>query len=96
MTCKDVRFSAHAIQQMYQRNIANLEVLIVLESGDVVEDYPEDKPYPSKLLLGYVEQRALHVVAAKDEQSGRCFVITAYEPDPQRWTADFRTRRVKQ
>lgn len=95
MECREIRFSAHAIRQMHEREIATNDVLSVLEEGEVIEDYPNDNPFPSRLLLGYAEGRPLHVVVAKDAESGKCFVVTAYEPDPERWTPDFRKRRTK-
>jgi hypothetical protein len=33
------------------------------------------------------------VVIAKDEENGRCIIITAYEPENTIWDADFRTKK---
>jgi hypothetical protein len=35
----------------------------------------------------------LHVVAADDEVRGETIVITTYEPDPNEWEADLKTRK---
>lgn len=35
----------------------------------------------------------LHVVAADDQEHDETIVITAYEPDPNEWEADFKTRK---
>ncbi len=59
----------------------------------VVEDYPDDKPYPSRLLLGWREGRPLHVVVAENAPGNEWIVITVYEPDPARWEADFTRRK---
>ena len=37
--------------------------------------------------------RNLHVVAAGDPPSDETIVITTYEPDPEEWEPDLKTRR---
>jgi hypothetical protein len=65
----------------------------IFEMGTVIEEYLEDKPFPSKLYLGTLNQRALHIVVAIEGQTAH--VITAYEPDPNLWEPDLKTRRTK-
>lgn len=65
------------------------------QDGEVIEQYPDDQPYPSVLLLHFEEGRALHVVAGVDEANSTCYIVTAYWPAPQLWNADFKTRRKK-
>lgn len=65
----------------------------VIETGDVVAAYPDDQPFPSYLMLGWSGERPLHVVVAVDATASRCYVVTAYPPDPALWHADFKTRR---
>jgi Domain of unknown function (DUF4258) len=45
-------FRVHAIQRMYQRSISEEEVRIVIKTGETIEDYSDDFPYPSRLVLG--------------------------------------------
>jgi hypothetical protein len=59
----------------------------------VLNDYPDDKPCPSALFLGWAKGEPFHVVAAYDFQSGYCFVITAYRPDLEHFESDYKTRR---
>jgi hypothetical protein len=87
-------FRVHAIQRMYQRNINELEVRHVIAAGEIVEDYPDDTPYPSRLLLGWHDKRPLHVVVADNRDDKENIVITAYEPDPTEWEADFKRRKT--
>jgi hypothetical protein len=47
-----VVFRVHAIQRMYQRSISEEEVRIVIKTGETIEDYSDDFPYPSRLVLG--------------------------------------------
>ena len=62
-------------------------------SGEVIEDYPDDKYGPSCLIYGVNrEGRILHVQCSIDP----VWVITAYDPtlNPDEWEADFK-RRIK-
>lgn len=93
MDCKILKFSRHALERMFERGISEPEVEEIVRNGEVVEEYPEDAPYPSRLLLGDFGGRPLHVVAANDPGSGLCVVITAYVPDETQWGEDFKTRR---
>jgi len=68
-------------------------VLAVVAHGETVAAYADDKPHPSRLLLGFVDGKPLHVVVAFDESVGICIVVTAYEPASEQWGVDFRTRK---
>lgn len=56
-----IEWRKHALQMMAERNISQGQVIEVLLEGEQVEDYPEDKPYPSSLFLGWIENRPLQV-----------------------------------
>ena len=86
MKCERVVFSGHAIQRMFQRSPGRDEVVAVVSSGEIVADYPDDSPYPSRLLLGFVDSRPVHVVVACEAETGMCIVVTAYEPQPEQVT----------
>ena len=85
-------FRAHAIQRMAQRRISMNEVRHILGHGEVIEDYPTDTPYPSRLILGHVSNRPLHVVAAYNAVEDETIVITTYEPGPTLWDGSFKKR----
>lgn len=86
-------FRPHAIQRMFERRISQPQVRHVLETGEVIEDYPEDQPYPSRLVLGWHESRPIHVVAARNDEENETIVITVYEPGPDKWEPDFKRRK---
>ena len=94
MQNKRVIFRVHALQRMFQRRISVEEVRNVLETEEVVEDYPNDTPYPSRLILGWYGSRPIHVVAAHNQLDNVMIVITVYEPDPDQWKADFKRRKT--
>jgi hypothetical protein len=78
---------------MMERGISRDSVKRILLDGELIEDYADDKPFPSALFFGMLEEKPLHAVAALDEGSGTCFIITAYHPDEEHFGPDFRTRR---
>ena len=86
-------YRVHAIQRMFERQSGEAEVVHVVKAGVEIESYPNDTPYPSRLLLGFSHGEALHVVAAYNAPADETIIITAYRPDPARWSPDFRTRR---
>ncbi len=93
MEYKEIEFSSHAVMRMFERQIGENEVEAVIVNGEVIREYPDDKPYPSVLLLGWVNQRPIHVVVGKDTETQKIYVITIYEPDATRWQSGFRERR---
>ena len=95
MECEQIVFTGHAVRRMFLRAIGRADVLEVLRSGEVIGDYPDDKPFPIRLLLGLVRGRALHVVVAVEADPRRCYIVTVYEPDADRWDAGFRRRRSR-
>jgi len=93
MKCNSFTFSGHAIVRMFDRGLNNSDVITAIRSGEVIYDYPDDEPYPSKLLLAMVKGNPVHVVVARDKKDYACYVVTAYFPSPERWHSDFKTRR---
>ena len=57
MKYRRVVFRAHAIQRMFERKITELEVREALMAGETIESYPDDKPLPSRLVLGTAQKR---------------------------------------
>lgn len=92
MDCSDFIFSSHALNAMIVRNIPADNVIEVIERGEIIAEYQNDKPYPSKLLLNFIQGRAIHVVVAQNNRSKQCIVITCYFPDPALWNEDFKIK----
>jgi hypothetical protein len=88
-----VTYRVHAVTRMFERGITEEEVHRVLAGGEEIATYPEDQPYPSRLLLGRRGDRPLHVVCAYNARDDEQIVITVYEPDPALWADGFRRRR---
>lgn len=88
---KRILFTVHAIQQMshVDRLITREEVEFVIETGELLEDYPDD-PRGHSCLIGGRLSRPIHVVCAPKAQY--LAIITAYPPDPDQWADDFSRR----
>ncbi len=87
-----VKWSAHCLKRMHERDISIDDVGSCIMSGEIIEDYPNDFPYPSCLIFGYsIIKRILHTVAASDEKI--LYIITACYPDTKKFMEDLRTRR---
>lgn len=86
-------FSKHAVDQSILRQIQVQEVRETIANGQVIENYPNDKYGPSCLIRGTTQnQRVLHIQCSYPSRP-LLKIITLYEPDPQRWNADFTQRR---
>jgi hypothetical protein len=85
-------FRKHALQRMFERTIGVDDVALVLDGGKTIVDYPDDTPYPSRLMPGWPKSRPIHVVAA-DTPAAETVIITVYEPDPALWEAGFERKK---
>ena|ERR1017187_9211318 len=92
---KAVLFKHHAIEQMTSpdRMISQQDVLLVIQNGEVIEDYPNDPRGHSCLLLGTGEGgRTIHVVCSPKQD--HLTIITSYVPEKDLWHEGFRKRRL--
>ena len=91
---KKLLFLPHAVGQMNRpdRMISTEEVRTVINKGQIIEDYPEDKRGHSCLLLGYgFEGRPIHVACSPKYDF--LAIITAYLPSSEEWKNNFRERK---
>ncbi len=85
-------YSAHVVSQMFKRNITEKQIEDILKNGIIIKEYCDDKPYPSFLILGYIESMPLHVVYAVND-FGQNIIIIAYKPDHNLWSSDFTIKK---
>lgn len=78
---------------MGQRGISVKDVEGVLAKHVVVEEYPQETPFPERLLLGWIGSRPLHVLVAEDGTAGNTILVTVYDPDPNEWSEGFTMRK---
>jgi len=48
---------------------------------------------PDCLLLGFIDDNPIHIVAAIDIDMDRIFVVTVYRPDIMRWENDWKRKK---
>ena len=88
----EYRFSDHAVKRMINRSIERTEIEDAVSSGEIIEEYPDDKYSPSCLIYGMSKVgRHLHIQLSLPPT---VVVITAYDPDKTEWV-DYRVRRTK-
>ncbi len=90
--CTSLLYSDHGLKAMITRSIRFNEVEEVITTGEVIKSYLTDKPYPSYLLLKFVNGRPLHVVIAQNDETNECIIVTSYEPDPNIWLPGFKEK----
>ena len=90
-----VRITDHADQEAFADSLSFDEIAHSVMHGEIVENYPDDKPYPSCLIHGDTpEGDPVHSVWAYNEDTAFAVLVTTYRPDPNRWI-EWRTRREK-
>ena len=88
-----VFFTQHFLYRIDERGISLTDIESAVINGEIIEQYPDDSPHPSVLLLGNISCIPLHVVVGLGRNM--VWLITAYYPDLEKWENDFRTRKAE-
>ena len=91
--CENFQYSSHAVKRMLEKQITTFEVQQTAELGEVIQQYEDDKPFPSELILNFIASRPIHVVFAQNKSIKECIIITCYVPSEMIWNNDFKTKR---
>lgn len=84
------RLTVHAATRSKERGITTADMETAILNGEIIKEYPDDKPFPSCLIYGRTSDGSpLHIVCSLAPVSD---IITFYFPDEKMWV-DFRTRR---
>ncbi len=90
-----VRITDHAYEEAQADRISFDEIFFSVFQGEIIEEYPEDRPYPSCLIYGDTFRgEPVHTVWAYNRVNRWAVLITVYRPDPRRWI-DWRKRRPR-
>ncbi len=68
------------------------EVRKAIKNGKVIEEYLDDRPFPSCLLYGMSDEKPIHAVCALPQHVNMLIIVTVYIPDTRRGI-DFERRR---
>lgn len=88
-----IRITDHADEEAVADGVSIEQALKGIGAGEIIEQYPNDYPYPSCLIHSESEG-PLHSVWAYNEMNSWAVLITVYRPDPLRWI-NWRVRRPK-
>ncbi len=87
-----IRLTQHAQQEMVEEDIILDEVLEVINTGHVLENYPEHRRGACCLLNGFTRNgRSIHIVCTVARPL--LIIITVYEPKPPKWVTPTQRRQ---
>jgi hypothetical protein len=90
-----IKITDHADEEAEADDLTFDEIYFFMLDGEIIEQYPDDKPYPSCLINGQTfSGDAVHSVWAFNKNSLWAVLITVYRPDPDRWI-NYRTRKER-
>lgn len=90
-----IRITDHADEEAVDDQLTFDEIYFSVMHGEIIEDYPNDKPYPSCLIMGKsFAGEPIHSVWAYNADNEWVVMITVYRPDPARWI-DWKVRVKK-
>lgn len=89
-----VRITLHAHQEMAEEYVSLDDVLSVLRTAKLIDDYPEHKRGACCLVCGFTEGgRPLHVVCPT--ALSLAIIITVYEPKLPKWATPFERGKAR-
>ena len=91
---RKIKWSMHSLKRMRERKINSADYRNCILTGEIIEQYPDDRPLPSCLISGYsVNNSHLHDVVGSD--NNYIYAITTYYPSLFEWENDYKTRKVR-
>ena len=89
--------TGHALSELNNDNLLVQDVISGVAEAIVVESYPDYHKGPSMLVLQHdSDGKPVHALwgTAKGMEAP-VYLVTAYRPDPTRWSTDFLERKLK-
>ena len=91
---EQIAITEHARRRLVERGISVNDIIRCIDTGEIIKQYEDDKPFPSCLILGAaIDGKYILVVASHDSEW--IYLITAYHPDTGVWESDFKTRKER-
>ena len=87
------RVSQHGDEEMREDGIFLTALLGSIDTAVLIEDYPGAWKGPTVLLLQEFEGKKFHAIWGLSKATpDMASLVTAYVPDPHKWSVDFKTR----
>jgi hypothetical protein len=95
VTKGEILISDHGYDELAADNLFVRKLVSGLNDAELLEDYPDFPKGPCVLVLQKDDNdQPIHVVwGIPKGTTSPAVLITAYRPDPERWTDDFRRRK---
>ena len=91
---KEVLISNHGYEELAEDDIFVIDIIKSVKTARVIEDYPNFGKGPCVLLLQTDrDKKPIHTVwGIPKDKLKPAVLITAYRPDPNKWSEDFMRR----
>jgi hypothetical protein len=83
----------HVFDKIRAVDLTFAEFEALLDTGEVVEELAISGDELKEIVLLLAWSRPLHLVIVVDHRNREERILTLYEPDPDQWTPDYRSRR---
>ncbi|MBO4509449.1 MAG: DUF4258 domain-containing protein [Spirochaetaceae bacterium] len=92
--CKNdsIFITNHAMERCRERGIVIKDIMNAVMTGEIIEYYPDDFPFPSCLVFGKsTKGDVIHICLSDEGESSK--LITAYYPSLDKWKDGFKIRK---
>ncbi|MFM7438336.1 MAG: DUF4258 domain-containing protein, partial [Snowella sp.] len=81
-----VRITDHADEEAVEDDLTFDEIYFSILFGEIIEQYPNNKPYPQYLVYGQTfSGDSVHSVWEYNKETKWAVIVTVYRPDPTKW-----------